>query len=255
MFDPNGGFRSITVEIHYNNPENLEGLVDSSGFRLYYSTQPREIEAAWLGIGDPATLMSGEQIEDGLTEYTFTCASDCSSTVLGSDSVTVIAESLHMHKTGVRMTNELIRNGEVANVGVVDVFEFAQQGSFKVQQDQFEIMPGDSFKTTCYYRDGTAFGLSSQEEMCIAFLLYYPAKKIDFGAFGSFPWGCYYGVESLPVCKEELEFQTLGGEEALGRSFGTPPSQCLGNDTSDAASTMRSLSLSVLLIIAAILSV
>ncbi|KAG7354015.1 copper type II ascorbate-dependent monooxygenase [Nitzschia inconspicua] len=230
LFDPNGYFRSIAVEIHYNNPEMLDGLVDSSGFRVYFSIQPREIEAAWLALGDPATLMKGTAIEDGLSEYSFTCASDCSSAALGSQSVTVIGETLHMHKTGVRMTNELIRNGEVANLGAVDVFEFAQQGSFKVQQEGYEIMPGDSFKTTCYYRDGTEFGLSSQQEMCVAFLLYYPAKSIDFGSFGSFPWGCFYGVDFLPVCNEKLEFQSLASVEGLGRKFGTPPSQCTGKD-------------------------
>lgn len=136
MFDPNGNLRSIGIEIHYNNPEILEGLVDTSGFRVYYSNQPRQIEAAWLTVGDPATLMAGQPIEEGLTNYTFTCASDCTDNVLGSDSVTVMIESLHMHKTGIRMTNELIRNGEVVNLGAVDVFEFQQQGSFNVQQER-----------------------------------------------------------------------------------------------------------------------
>jgi Copper type II ascorbate-dependent monooxygenase, C-terminal domain len=273
LFDPNGNFRSIVVEIHYNNPELLEGLVDSSGFRIYYSAQPREIEAAWLSVGDPVTLMNGQPIEDGLTEYTFTCGGDCSSTVLGSESVTVLAESLHMHKSGVRMTNELIRDGEVANMGAVDVFEFDQQGSFRVQQEPYEIMSGDAFRTTCYYRDGTAFGLGSQEEMCVAFLLYYPAKKLDFGAFGSFPWSCIYGIDSLPVCKEEMEFQTLGDEADLGRGFGTSPTQCMDMQTdveqetpssdtgtsptgsdeqTDAASKISFVALSILMIAAAL---
>jgi hypothetical protein len=244
MFDPNGNYRSISIEIHYNNPQNLEGLVDSSGFRIYYSVQPREIQAAWLLLGDPATLMEGQPIEDGLTKYSFTCASDCSSTILGSESVTVLAESLHMHKTGIRMTNELVRNGEVANFGAVDVFEFEQQGSFKVQQGQYEIFPGDAFRTTCYYRDGTKFGFSSQEEMCVAFLLYYPAKRVDFGSFGSFQWACMYGIDSLPICKEELEIQALESVEGLGRRFGTsskcttgPPNVANNAPSNDTAAT------------------
>jgi hypothetical protein len=170
--------------------------------------------------------MEGQPIGSGLTKYSFSCASDCSTTTLGSESVTVIGESLHMHQTGVRMTNELIRNGEVANVGYVDVFEFKQQGSFAVQQDQYKILPGDAFRTTCYYRNGTKFGYSSQEEMCVVFLLYYPAKRIDFGSFGSFPWTCMYGIDFMPTCKEELEIQTLDGVEGLGRRFGTA-SQCM----------------------------
>lgn len=33
-----------------------------------------------------------------------------------------------MHKTGVRMTNEVIRGGEVFHKAVVDVYDFDQQG-------------------------------------------------------------------------------------------------------------------------------
>ena len=33
-----------------------------------------------------------------------------------------------MHKTGVRMTNEVIRDGEVFHKAVVDVYDFDQQG-------------------------------------------------------------------------------------------------------------------------------
>jgi hypothetical protein len=36
--------------------------------------------------------------------------------------------ALHMHKSGVRMTNEVIRDGEVFHKAVVDVFDFDQQG-------------------------------------------------------------------------------------------------------------------------------
>jgi hypothetical protein len=232
LFDPNGTFRSIVLEIHYNNPENLEGLVDTSGFRIYYTTKPRPMEAAWMVMGDPSTLLEGQPIGDGLTKYSFSCASDCSATILGSEYVTVIDETLHMHKRGVRMTNELIRNGEVANLGAADVFEFKQQGSFQVQQDLYKILPGDSFRTTCYYRDGTKFGFSSEEEMCLAAVLYYPAKRLDFGFLGSFPWACMYGMDFMPICKEELENQTLAGVEDLGRRFGTP-SQCMTSPTDD----------------------
>jgi hypothetical protein len=227
LFGPGSQFRSISIQTHYNNPNKVSNLFDSSGMRLYYTVTPREVEAAWLQIADPFDLLSGTAIPSGLTQYSFSCGGDCSSFVLADgEPVTVIAEGLHMHQTGVRMTNELIRDGEVVNFAAVDVFEFEQQGTFAVQQQDYQIFPGDSFRTTCYYRDGTAFGLSSQEEMCIAFLLYYPAKQLDFGEFGTFPWFCTHGIEELPVCKEELEFMSLTSEEGLGRMFGSAPTNC-----------------------------
>jgi hypothetical protein len=38
-------------------------------------------------------------------------------------------QALHMHQTGVRMTNEVIRDGEVFHTAVVDVYDFEQQGT------------------------------------------------------------------------------------------------------------------------------
>jgi hypothetical protein len=226
LFGPGSQFRSISIQTHYNNPNKVPNLLDSSGMRLYYTVIPREIEAAWLQIADPFTLLSGTAIASGLTQYSFSCGGECSSFVLEGEPVTVIAEGLHMHQTGVRMTNELIRDGEVVNFAAVEVFDVEQQGIFRVPQPDFQILPGDSFRTTCYYRDGAKFGLSSQEEMCIAYMLYYPAKQLDFGEFGAFPWFCTHGIEELPVCKEEIEVFSLTSEEGLGRMFGSAPTNC-----------------------------
>ena len=161
-----GETKSIVVEIHYNNPENVANQVDSSGVRLYFSKERREYDAAILQLGDPLVQLDNTAIGEGLTEWSFECASSCSSLVLGGESVTVFGETLHMHKSGTRMVNEQIRGGKVIHEGVVDVFEFDQQGSYNVPIEPFQIQPGDSFRTTCYYRDGTEFGLSSQQEMC-----------------------------------------------------------------------------------------
>jgi hypothetical protein len=118
------------------------------------------------------------------------------------------------------MTNEVLRSNQVVHKSKVDVFEFDQQGAFRVQQEPFEVSPGDSFRTSCYYRDGDSFGPSSQEEMCIAYVLYYPAKEY----FGS-SWDCPYGA-GIPVCSQELTNRDLQNDEELDRSFGTSGSTC-----------------------------
>jgi hypothetical protein len=161
-----GETKSIAVEIHYNNPSAIPNQMDSSGIRFYFTFEPREHEAAYLQLGDPLLQLSRTQIGEGLSEWSFECAPSCSNLFLGGDSVTVFVESLHMHKSGTRMVNEVIRGGQVVHSGAVDVFEFSQQGSYRVPTEPFEVRPGDGFRTTCYYRDGTEFGSSSQEEMC-----------------------------------------------------------------------------------------
>jgi len=129
-----------------------------------------------------------------------------------------------MHQTGVRMTNQVIRNNDIVHSSRVDVFEFDQQGTFLVQQEPYEVKPGDTFRTSCYYRDGAEFGLSSQQEMCIAFVMYYPAKTS-----GGFPWMCPYGFP-VPACSQELDRFDLDDEQGLDRVFGSSNGKCEATD-------------------------
>ncbi|CAJ1960436.1 unnamed protein product [Cylindrotheca closterium] len=212
--------QAIWIQIHYNNHSGVSGMRDSSGVRFYYTETARAEEAGMLELGDPLVRLYGQSISNGLSKYEFTCPGSCSGLFLAQRQVTVIAEFLHMHQTGVRMTNEVIRQNEVVHNAKVDVFDFEEQGGFRVPQDPFTVTPGDTFRTSCYYRDGGAFGLSSQEEMCIAYLLYYPAIS-NFG----FNWGCPYGA-GTPICAQELENEDLAGEIDLNRVFGSSGGVC-----------------------------
>lgn len=121
------------------------------------------------------------------------------------------------------MTNQLVRDNEVVHTSKVDVFEFDQQGAFLVQQEPYEVKPGDAFRTSCYYRDGAEFGVSSQEEMCIAYVMYYPAK-----ATSGMPWFCPYGFQ-IPLCSQDLQRFDLEDVQGLDRVFGSSNGQCGAN--------------------------
>lgn len=82
-------------------------------------------------------------------------------------------------------------------------------------QEPYQVRKGDSFKTTCFYDSefGTSFGLESDQEMCSAFILYFPKQDFDFCGVGLGPLdeNCtakYLGRESLNSASE------------LGRVFG-----------------------------------
>ena len=181
LFD-NENNQAIYIDIHYNNPAQSTGMLDSSGLRFYYVNEERTHRAGVYQTGDPFVGLLGEDINDGLTQHTFTCPGECSGLFLGSEmertggdasavGVTVFTERkwnclwfnfvalhlhcislihlvlttdfafaynmflvvhipvLHMHQTGVRMTNEVIRNGEVFHTAAVDVYDFEQQGT------------------------------------------------------------------------------------------------------------------------------
>ena len=53
------GYKSFRLEIHYDNPTLVPGVLDSSGVRVYYTSQLREHDLGVLSVGDPALLLSG----------------------------------------------------------------------------------------------------------------------------------------------------------------------------------------------------
>ena len=54
-----GGYNSFRLEIHYDNPSLKEGVLDSSGVRIYYSSQLREHDLGVLQLGDPFLSLLG----------------------------------------------------------------------------------------------------------------------------------------------------------------------------------------------------
>lgn len=92
-------------------------------------------------------------------------------------------------------------------------------------------MPGDAFRTTCDFEanDGVVFGLASQEEMCIAFLFYFPRQESLLFC------GPGFG-EYLPGC--EAEHSATADLSELSRSFGSAPTSCsaMNSDSPTSAS-------------------
>ena len=125
-----------------------------------------------------------------------------------------------------RISNQVIRSGAEVHEGAVDYFDFALKGSFQVMQTSFVVKRGDAFRTTCYYNTtgNTYFGLSSGQEMCNMFLLYYPVQAIPEGR-------CAYSKKRDSECAAAYNW-TLTNEIGLGRMFGVPKTSHLTVATS-----------------------
>lgn len=230
----NGGFRSYMLEIHYDNPALDLGNLDSSGIRLFYTSKKRQYDLGIFQTADPQVYNFDALVspDGGLVQYEFDCDGACSSTFV-QEPITVIREHLHMHATGVSMFNAQIRGGKVIREGGVQFWDFNQQGNLAVPQEPFEILPGDAFRTTCNYnpKNQEKWGLASSEEMCMAFLFYYPRQMLevsfspDFKA--EFPFICGLGFgEVVPECEATYVLKnstTLMTRAALGRTFGDAP--------------------------------
>lgn len=218
----NDGFKTFRLEIHYNNPWLDPGILDSSGVRMYYTSQKREHDMGMLQLGDPIIRLRNQVV--GPARHTFDCPSSCSKTSL-TQPVTVVRENLHMHQAGKTMKNDHIRAGQVIRSAQVQFYDFEQQGAYAVQQEPYEILPGDSFKTTCeYLSSDTVFGISSQEEMCMVFVAYYPRQTRSLFGLEA-PYVCGYDLP-IPDCASDWEQGPLEGESDLSRTFGTPSETC-----------------------------
>ena len=214
------GKNAFTLQIHFDN-RNLDIGVNGKGVgvRMYYTTQPQTFTLGTFQVGDPLIGLFGKSVGNGWSEHTFSCPSSCSSNVFANapnGEVTVVQEVLHMHSNGKRMVNQIIRDGLVVHEAKVDYWDFMQSGALLVRQEPYKLRNGDSIRTTCYYdsNSSTTFGIGSQDEMCIAFLTYYPAQNSLFES-------CGVSLPFFPVCSVNYNNKMLQDEKSIGRVFGS----------------------------------
>jgi len=177
-------FKSLIVQYHINNPSRDVGKVDNgTGIRLFHTTKPVKYEIGLfeLDIGDPHISFTKKPIGAGLTRHTFSCPSECSQESFTSD-IVILKQAFHMHGTGKRIVNEVLRNGKVIHETHVDYFDFFQTAAPAPQVEPFRVKQGDSFRTSCYFdaTDTTVFGGKSQDEMCQVYMLYFPKQPVDY---------------------------------------------------------------------------
>ena len=236
------GYQSYALEIHYNNADMTPNVSDNSGVRVYYTSQKRQYDLGVFQTGDPFVALQETFVNENggdFAQHTFVCEADCLTNHL-PEPVTVIRESLHMHKTGATASNEHIRNGQVLRSSRVNFWDFEQQGDLAVVQAPFQLNPGDSFRTVCNYNspNDVIWGLASEEEMCIAFLYYYPRTVSDMGiaiscglGFNDFLPGCEvtYNVTTSQIRSLE-EIRTFGGAPSS-------PATCPNNNNAPVSAT------------------
>ncbi|CAI5509079.1 unnamed protein product [Closterium sp. Naga37s-1] len=177
-----GYYTKFVLQIHYTNPDARSDIVDNSGIFL---------ETSAPGKHDAGIMMAGPvyyglllQIPPGQPSWTQEniCPGRCTKAVFKNESVNIVAAALHQHALGRQMYTDVYRDGEkVTTVARLDYYDFASQQMINVQPP-FQLQPGDELRTKCVWdstsrSNVTMGGEASNDEMCITFLLYYPAYR------------------------------------------------------------------------------
>ncbi|KAM7367921.1 hypothetical protein PAMP_014186 [Pampus punctatissimus] len=154
------------LEIHYNNPTKEKGRTDNSGLRLYYTDQLRQYDVGTLTTGFKPFDEINYKIPPGANE--FHTYGVCNTTLFYQimnpvPDLHVFSVMLHTHMVGRKVRVGHFRNGKQ-----IDFLGLDENYDFEIQ----ETVSLGNLKTI------KPMGLASTDEMCLAFLLFYPAINI-----------------------------------------------------------------------------
>ncbi|KAF4099805.1 DBH-like monooxygenase protein 2 homolog [Onychostoma macrolepis] len=173
------------LEVHYNNPNKSAGRVDNSGLRFYYTSELRQHDAAVLMTG--LAVAPGYAIPPKAKSFlTYgLCDTAYIPTVLETPhDLQVFSVMLHTHLAGRKVRVGHFRGGKQIDLLAADEnYDFEYQEVTNLGKTK-TVKLGDKLLVECTYNTEirstlTWGGLSTSEEMCLAFLFYYPAMNLS----------------------------------------------------------------------------
>eukprot|EP00735_Rhodelphis_limneticus_P013920 TRINITY_DN7885_c0_g1::TRINITY_DN7885_c0_g1_i1::g.23751::m.23751 TRINITY_DN7885_c0_g1::TRINITY_DN7885_c0_g1_i1::g.23751 ORF type:complete len:1216 (-),score=353.74,sp/Q9CXI3/MOXD1_MOUSE/32.74/9e-78,sp/Q9CXI3/MOXD1_MOUSE/33.91/3e-41,sp/Q9CXI3/MOXD1_MOUSE/32.85/2e-12,Cu2_monoox_C/PF03712.10/4e-28,Cu2_monoox_C/PF03712.10/4.2e-34,DOMON/PF03351.12/3.4e-28,DOMON/PF03351.12/1.3e-27,Cu2_monooxygen/PF01082.15/2.3e-26,Cu2_monooxygen/PF01082.15/7.2e-27,SapA/PF02199.10/3.3,SapA/PF02199.10/37 TRINITY_DN7885_ len=171
----------VLMEMHYNNHHTDESFKDTSGLRLHYTDILRQHDIGVLSVGSDTVSI---EIPAGEADYKIDtwCPSGCTS--LLDDTATVIGILGHGHIHATQVHVRLYRNNTELEPLLSDEYYDFNYQDYHYYSTYREVKPKDIIRTTCHYNTEaeteTVFGgQSTQEEMCLAYMVYYPRQALD----------------------------------------------------------------------------
>ncbi|XP_039286537.1 MOXD1 homolog 1-like [Nilaparvata lugens] len=198
------------LEIHYDNP-TFSKVHDSSGLRLYYTENLREYDGGILISGvtvSPLHIIPPRQPQYKTAGY---CDGSCTKLMLPARGIKVVSVLLHSHLAGRKIILRHIRDGvELPAIAKDENYDFNYQQS-RVIEEGIRVLPGDELITECVYEttnrtQPTHGGYSTKQEMCLAFIVYYPRTPL---------------ASCLSMSPVEFFFKTFGVTEFYNYNMST----------------------------------
>ncbi|CAD5112484.1 DgyrCDS1700 [Dimorphilus gyrociliatus] len=177
----------VQLEVHYDNPKLRSGIVDSSGIRLWVTKKLRKYDSNIIEAGH---IVKHSQIIPPYAENFVSvghCPKECITEAFTKDNleeVNVFAVFLHSHLKGVGIKIRHFRNDiELEPMAYDDSYDFNFQEIRNLKQIR-KIKKGDQLTVECTYNTLSETkpvygGLRTRDEMCLAFILYYPKSSLS----------------------------------------------------------------------------
>jgi len=168
------GLTGFSMQVHYDMRTITSGVVDNSGFRVHYSTVPRQHVSGTI-VGQKLSFAPSLKIPPNTKRWFLT--RQC--TISGAtDDVNLYAVGFHAHLLGREMYMELWRDGKRSELRDERLWHFDDQ----VLLDRVKgtvLRNGDVIQSTCVMDSSdrtvdTPFSTGTADEMCWATLQYYP---------------------------------------------------------------------------------
>ncbi|BFZ05654.1 hypothetical protein BsWGS_08692 [Bradybaena similaris] len=199
-----GGYKTVAIQIHWNNPAQKPGIVDNSGLRIHLTSKMRKNDAGMLVVGQQ--FLQVETKEQGSADLTFsaTCPERCTK-VMFNTSIYITSAVNHMHYLGKSQTIRVYKNNShISTITNQDNYNY-DSPVINTYTEPIRINPGDELRTTCVYKrtptpNPVCWGESTSDEMCFGFITYFPVQNLTH------PW-CT-SVNNFPSC--DRHFPALG---------------------------------------------
>ncbi|XP_035703186.1 DBH-like monooxygenase protein 1 isoform X2 [Folsomia candida] len=171
---------------HINNPLKENGLEFRLGFNLFYTQQLRKHDIGFLQLGLNSSRAYSLTVPPNSAKYVLSshCPGDCTK-ILPTSGIQVFVYLLHFHLSGKKMKIRHFREGvELPWIGYDGNYDTNFQMS-RMMRKHVTVLPNDHITVECEFGtkekwlNGSTVigGRGIGEEMCQAFLMYYPRTK------------------------------------------------------------------------------
>jgi len=178
------------LEVHVHNPELLPNEEIEVGFRIYYTPERQPVQGKLLMVAQPSNYL----LMVPPNTSNFTAVAHCMPRCLGNgvippEGITIYNAFLHAHTSARKMIIRHYRDGKELPWIINDEnYDFNYQTNRRLPKE-VKVYPGDQITAECIYdthwKDGKGVigGSSTEDEMCMVFMAYYPAIDLLEGCY------------------------------------------------------------------------